>query len=69
MCRCCPSACVLVVGSKCELVELVKVSAEDGAAQAARWGAAFLAISSRNATNVDAMCAIMLACIKKAQAT
>lgn len=66
MLRCCPGAALMIVGTKSDNVDALKIASEDGAKQAAEWGATHLTISAKTGLNVDGMCALMLALIKKA---
>lgn len=67
MLRCCPGAVLLLVGAKSDQTDAMKIAPEDGAKQAAEWGATHITISAKTGSNVDGMCALMLALIKKAQ--
>ena len=64
-CSCCPSASLLVVGTKSDLVEQIAISADDGSRQASEWGCTHLTVSAKTGVNVDGMFALMLAIIKK----
>ena len=64
-CSCCPSASLLIVGTKSDLVEQIAISADDGSRQASEWGCTHLTVSAKTGVNVDGMFALMLAVIKK----
>jgi Ras-related protein Rab-8A len=65
--RCCPAAAVLLVGSKSDLTDQIKITSEDGAKQAKEWGSTHLTVSAATGQNVEGMFTLLLAIMKKTQ--
>ena len=66
--RCAPGASLLVLATHGDQPDATRVSADDGARQAAEWGATHLTVSAKSGLNCDGIFALMLALIKKTQA-
>ena len=58
---------MLVVGTKSDQSDSLRISAEDGARQAAEWGATHVTLSAKTGLNVEGMFTLMLALIRKVQ--
>jgi hypothetical protein len=59
---------LLIVGTKSDQIDNIRIHSDDGIRQANEWGGTHLIISSKNGLNIDGMFTLMLAMIKKTQA-
>ena len=55
MLRVCPDAAMVVVGTKCDLSDKVKLNAEDGKKQCKEWNVPHAVVSARSQQGVDAV--------------
>jgi GTPase SAR1 family protein len=65
--RCCPTAAILLVGTKSDLTDRLRLTSEDGSKQAKEWNATHLTISAKTGQNCDGMLTFLLALMKKTQ--
>jgi small GTP-binding protein len=65
MLRVIPDVSMLLVGSKVDLVDKVKLSTEDGIAQAKEWGIQFVGVSAKTGQNCDLVLQQLLTAMKK----
>ncbi|MDR3446155.1 hypothetical protein [Dyella sp.] len=65
--RCCPTASILLVGTRSDLTDRLRLTSEDGSKQAKEWNATHLTISAKTGQNCDGMLTFLLALMKKTQ--
>jgi Ras-related protein Rab-8A len=63
--RSCPGAAIMVVGTKCDLTDKIKITAEDGQKQCKEWHVPHMVVSSKTGQGIELVFSTILSSIFK----